>query len=219
MGHFEGTIGREHRARGRDELLAQDMAAEQGAAAASVASTAARRRAEKARRPWAWTSGSIAMAQGYPAPMPVQPARRATILLLLAAAAAVGAGCGGSSKPSSEAQVRSTLARFQRAVAAHDYTTICNRLLAGELLGKLDSIGLPCDQALAKGLGSVRDPRSSVGKVRVTGDRAYAVVHSTAANQKPSTDTVALIREQGSWRILNLAGTGPPAPPTQQDEP
>lgn len=151
--------------------------------------------------------------------MPAQSASRALVPLLCAALAAGVAGCGGSTKPDAQRQVRATLARFQRAVVAHDYDTICHRLLAGELLGKLDSVGFPCDQALARGLGSVHAPRSRVGKVRVTGDHAFALVRSSAAGQRPSTDTVELVHEQGSWRILNLAGTGPPSPPTSQNKP
>jgi hypothetical protein len=42
--------------------------------------------------------------------------------------------------------------------------------------------------------------------VTIKGDRASAKVHSTAANQPASDDTVALVREGGDWKIGALGG-------------
>ncbi len=92
-------------------------------------------------------------------------------------AAAVMAGCGGGG-PTDDQQVRQTLDQFVRATARKDYKRICDQLLAPSLVDQVKSIGLPCEKALERGLGDVRDPRLTVGKVTVTGDRASAQIRT-----------------------------------------
>ena len=123
--------------------------------------------------------------------------------LLLVALAATLAGCGGSG-PSDEQLVARTVASFGRATAAKDYRTLCGRILAPALIAKVEQIGLPCEQALAKALGDVQDPRLSVGKITVTGDRATAEIRTSATGQAPSRDTLDLQRVRGAWRIASL---------------
>ena len=61
---------------------------------------------------------------------------------------------------------------------------------------------MPCELALKTGLRRAsRTRRSSVKTVAVNGDKALVTVHSTAANQKPSDDTLALVKEKGKWKI------------------
>jgi hypothetical protein len=122
---------------------------------------------------------------------------------------ALVAGCGGTSN---EQQVRDTLERFQSATAKADYRTVCDKLLARQVLQRLQSVGLPCEVALQTGLGSVRQPRLKVGKVKINGSTALAVVTSTAAGQQPATDTVRLLKEDGGWRLTSLSGAQPPTP-------
>jgi Putative lumazine-binding len=119
------------------------------------------------------------------------------------AAAALLAGCG--SGPGDEQRVAATVRAFSRAAEARDYTTLCDRILAPALVSDVTSIGLPCPKALERGLGKVRDPRLSIGAITVAGDRASVEVHTSAANQKPSSDTLQLVRVHGSWRIASLA--------------
>jgi hypothetical protein len=128
---------------------------------------------------------------------------------LLCAAALVG--CGGQHTRSTAAQqqqVRGTLARFVQASAQGDYASLCSSLLAGELVAKIRSVGVPCELAVRTGLDSVRDPKLRIGSVYVRGDRASVMVRSWAAGQKPSTDVVELVRERGGWRVASLAGAG-----------
>jgi hypothetical protein len=127
--------------------------------------------------------------------------RRVTVAAALACA--LLAGCGDSG-PSDEEQVRGVVAAFGRATAARDYRTMCDRLLAPDLVEKLTEIGLPCEVALHKALGDVKDPRLIVGKVTVDGDRAEAQVRSSAANQQPSSDVLELDRVGDGWRIASL---------------
>ena len=128
---------------------------------------------------------------------PVAPAAAA-----LAAAALVAGGCG--SGPSDEQLVARTVNAFARASAAHDYATLCSRILAPSLVSQVTQIGLPCRKALERGLGNVRDPRLSIGAITVDGNRASVEVHTSAANQKPSSDTLQLVRVRGAWRIASL---------------
>jgi hypothetical protein len=116
--------------------------------------------------------------------------------------AAVLAGCGGG--PSDEQQVRRTLTDFVQATAHKDYTRMCEKLLAPQLVSQVQQIGLPCEKALQRGLGNVRDPRLTIGKVTVNGDRASAQIRTSAAGEAPSQDTIDLAKVDGSWRILSL---------------
>jgi hypothetical protein len=132
---------------------------------------------------------------------------RVTVAAL--SALALLAGCGGASD---EQQVRDTLAQFEKATAKQDYRTVCNKLLARQLLQRLQSVGLPCEVALQTGLGSVRQPRLKVHKVRIRGTTALAQVTSTAAGQQSATDTIRLLKEDGDWRLTALSAAQPPTP-------
>jgi hypothetical protein len=127
---------------------------------------------------------------------PVAPAAAAL------AAAALVAGCG--SGPSDQDQVARTVNEFARASAGHDYATLCSRILAPSLISQVTQIGLPCEKALRRGLGNVRDARLSIGAITVDGDRARVQVRTSAAGQKPSSDTLQLAKVRGSWRIASL---------------
>ena len=131
---------------------------------------------------------------------------RALVLLAALSAAGLAAGCGGDSEggAGAEKSAAQVVERFGAAAAGHDYQTICDDLLAEELIKTVESVGLPCEVALQKGLASVREPKIVVRQVRVQGARALVSIHSTAAGQKPSDDAVQLVREDGEWRIASL---------------
>jgi hypothetical protein len=125
---------------------------------------------------------------------------RPLVALLLAAAAL--AGCGGG--PTDEEQVRSTVDAFSKATAAKDYDKLCKQLLAPKLLDEVRQAGLPCEVALSKGLGGVKDPRLTVGRIIVDGDSATADVRTSARGEQPSRDTLELSKIGGRWRIASL---------------
>jgi hypothetical protein len=128
------------------------------------------------------------------------PAPR-TLLCALLAAAAIAAGCGSDD----EGEVRKTLDAFARATAAKDYQRMCDDLLSPKLIEQIRRVNLPCEVALRTGLEDVEKPRLEVKSVKVDGDTASAQVHSTAANQEASDDTVRLEKVDGEWRIASLA--------------
>lgn len=135
---------------------------------------------------------------------------RPTILLLLAAIClTAGTGCGadteGGGGPDANTQVRAVVARFGVATRERDYQQICDDLLSGTLVTKIEAIGLPCESALARGLGEVKDPTLTINEVSISGGRALVSIHTTAVGQEASDDALQLVRESGRWKIASLA--------------
>jgi len=117
------------------------------------------------------------------------------------------AACGGASPKRSDAdRVRDTLAAFGQASAKHDYRRVCAELLAKPVIDSVRRAGLSCESAMKSALQGVQSPKLEVGAVTIKGNRASAKVHTTAANQSASDDTVALVREGGDWKIGALGG-------------
>jgi hypothetical protein len=133
--------------------------------------------------------------------------------LALVVAALTLAACG-SQKPSDA--VRSSVQRFGKAVADRNYQELCDNLLAGNLIIALEDHGVPCELALKAGLGTARAPTLEIRTITVNGDKALAAVHSTAANQPPSDDTLSLVHEHGKWKISALARPEPQPPTPKQ---
>jgi len=123
--------------------------------------------------------------------------------LATAVALLVLAGCGEEG-PAPEQQVRSTVVEFGRATAAKDYRALCDRLLAPSLVEEVESIGLPCEVAMRQGLGEVREPRLTIGRIEVRDDRASAQIRTSAAGEQPSEDTLELVNVDGTWKISSL---------------
>lgn len=113
-----------------------------------------------------------------------------------------------------EQEVRETVERFGEASRDKDYQALCDELLSTALVQQVRSAGQPCEVALRIGLGEVQNPTLDVRSVKIDDDVALAQVESKAAGQRPSQDTVRLIRENDDWRIASLAGEAPadPAP-------
>jgi hypothetical protein len=122
-------------------------------------------------------------------------------LVALATALALG-GCGGG--PTDTDQVRSAVLAFGRATASKDYARLCDDLLAPKLVEQVKSAGLSCEAALEQGLGAVRDPKLTIGRITVDGASARVQVRTSAQGQPPSQDTLKLTKVGGRWRIASL---------------
>ena len=133
-------------------------------------------------------------------PSAAAPAPRTLFAALLAAAALLTA-CGTDD----EAAVRETLERYAEAVESKDYQTICDELLAQDLLENLKRIQAPCETAIQGGLRDVDRPTITIRSVKVDGDSASAVARSDAANQDPSDDTIRLVKEDDGWKVVALS--------------
>lgn len=125
--------------------------------------------------------------------------------LLAIAAALLVAGCGGDEGTTPEDAVRDVVNRFGTASAKKDYQAICDDLIARSLSDNVEEFGLPCELAFKQGLEQVRKPRLTIRSVKVDGDTARVRIHTTAANQAPSDDTLLLRRVDGEWRISELS--------------
>ena len=129
--------------------------------------------------------------------MPTRP----TLVVLCALVALPLAGCGRDD----EADVRAVLERFATATAQKDFQTICDRVFAEELVEQVRQT-VPCELALTNSdLGDAKNPKLEVRDVEVDGDKATAVVRTSADNQEASEDTVQLVREPDGWRVAALA--------------
>jgi hypothetical protein len=131
---------------------------------------------------------------------------RLTALLLSGALTLAACGGGGSPKRSDADRVRDTLSAFAQASAKHDYRRVCTDLLAKPVIDSVRRAGLSCETAMKSALSGVESPKLEVRQVTVKGNRASAKVHTTAANQQASDDTVALVREGQDWKIGALGG-------------
>src|SRR5947207_15597266 len=105
--------------------------------------------------------------------------------------------CGANSS----GQVRDKVEQFVEAAAQKDYATICDQVLAPPLVERLSGAGLTCPEAMQVALGGVRNPTLSVGKVKVTGQRASAITLSAASGQQASIDTIDLVKTSNGWRL------------------
>lgn len=110
------------------------------------------------------------------------------------------AGCGTSQSD----QVRAKIDQFATAIAGKDYPTICNQVLAPSLLERLSAVGVTCPEAMRIALGGVQDPSVSIGRVRVSGQRASVITLSAAKGQQASLEVIDLIKTAQGWRLESL---------------
>lgn len=149
----------------------------------------------------------MAAPVGPPKPSRKRPPLPVIIVALLAfaAIALLLFTCGSDD----ETEVRKTVEHFGQASRDKDYQALCDDLFSTVIVEKLRSTGQPCEVALKTALEDVQNPTVEVGRVKVDGDKATAETTSTAAGQRPSTDTVQLIKEDDGWRIASLANEAP----------
>jgi hypothetical protein len=130
------------------------------------------------------------------------PSSRLSVLAALAALVLALAGCGASDSQ----QVRDTVHRFADASAHHDYKTLCTKVFAPSLLARLNAVNLPCEQALARYLSALREPKLEIVRVSVKGSRAQVRVRTTARGQPRSSDRLDLVKTKAGWRIDARSG-------------
>ncbi len=109
-------------------------------------------------------------------------------------------------EPNREEEVRAALDRYAAATRDKDYQTLCDELLASDLVERIRNAGLPCEVALRTGLEERRNPTLKVLSVEVDGDRAVARVSGSAAGEVPGTANYRLVREEDDWRIASSGG-------------
>jgi hypothetical protein len=147
-------------------------------------------------------------------PSSVYRRRRAVAVLVLAvlAGAGVGALVGGSGGGKGAVQISgsprdalATVNAFQVALERHDWATICNRLYSDQARKRAG--GPLCPATLATTAGGIRQPRSEVKSIAVSGKYATVTVSASINGGAPVTSVIHLVREHSSYRIL-YAGAG-----------
>ena len=126
--------------------------------------------------------------------------RRITALATAVLVALTIAGCGSNES----AIVKAKVTQFARAAADHNYATICNGVLAPQLLADIADGGIACEHALRIALGSVRDERLTVGAVTISGRHASVLTVAQALGEKSLLTKVDLIDTTNGWRISSL---------------
>ncbi len=131
-----------------------------------------------------------------------------------AALAAVLAACGGSETPqaptpgavqTSERDILNTVDRLQEAGRRGDGAAICREVFTARLARSIGrAAGRPCAPTVRQTLFSPDTSISVQRDVRVTGQRATAVIRE----QNGDVSTLALLRQGGRWRIDGITAAG-----------
>jgi hypothetical protein len=100
--------------------------------------------------------------------------------------------------------VAATMQALDQSLRARDYRGICNELFTVDARRRAG--GKDCERLLRSAAAGVRRPRVRILGIRIEGKRATVRVRTSAANQRPLTDEVELVREGGGYRISALAG-------------
>ena len=130
--------------------------------------------------------------------------------------AAVVAACGGSETPqeptptkdavqSSERDILNTVDRLQEAGRRGDGAAICREVFTARLARSITrAAGRPCAPTVRRTLFSPDTSISVQRGVRVTGQRATAVIRE----QNGDVSTLVRRREGGRWRIDSITPVG-----------
>lgn len=134
-----------------------------------------------------------------------------TAVALAVALAALAAGCG---KTSPEDEVRATVEGYAKAFAERDYQALCDEYFDPQVVSGLERSGLPCESAIRPKVGSTRNPKLEIRRVRFEGETAKVDVHTTADGEVATDDTLALVKDgEGRWRITPVAAGPEPVAP------
>ena len=130
----------------------------------------------------------------------------------IALAVALLVGCGKDTT-SPEDEGRAAVEGYAKAFAGRDYQALCDDYFDPKVVAALERSGLPCESAIRPKVSSTRHPRLEIRRIELHGDTAKVSVHTTADNEAPADETLALVKARGRWRITPLsAGPQPVAP-------
>jgi hypothetical protein len=134
---------------------------------------------------------------------------RRTALAAVALALAFAA-CGAEQEQSesqfkgAQADVAEVVDRLAQAGRARDAQTICNDILAKQLVAELKSAGGDCVTEMERAIADASDYDLQVRSVKVTGNNASAQVRQGDDGQ---VATFSFVKEDGAWKATAL-GSG-----------
>ncbi len=123
---------------------------------------------------------------------------------VLLASSGCSLGADDEAKPASgpPAQIAATVDRLERAVAARDYDTICDRLFTARARKRAG--GAECARQLGSAAEGVKNPSIEIEAIDVKGNRAAVEVRTHADGQARLKDELQLRREGDRWLIEAL---------------
>jgi Putative lumazine-binding len=120
--------------------------------------------------------------------------------------ASSGCSLGGDDNPKPAsgppAQIAATVDRLERAVAKHDFATVCDQLFTARARQRAG--GDECARQLRSAAENVRRPSLEIEAIDVKGNRAAVRVRTTAEGQASVTDELQLRRQGDRWLVEAL---------------
>ena len=120
--------------------------------------------------------------------------------------APTGCSLGGDEEPKpakgAPRDVAALVAQLERATRERDFAGICEDILtraARERAG-----GDECERLVRSAAAGVERPAIEIRRIEVEGRRATVRVRTSARGQARVSDTLALRREDGEWRVEAL---------------
>lgn len=120
--------------------------------------------------------------------------------------APTGCSIGGDEEPKpakgAPREVSALVAQLERATRERDFAGICEDILtraARERAG-----GDECERLVRSAAAGVERPAIEIRRIDVEGRRATVRVRTSARGQALVSDTLALRREDGEWRVEAL---------------
>jgi hypothetical protein len=129
--------------------------------------------------------------------------------LLVIAAALTLSACGTASSSSdvkftgAQKDVADLVDKLATAGQRHDASTICNDILATQLVKELKTAGGDCESEMKDAISDATDYDLQVRSVKVTGNNATAQVRQ---GDKGKVATFTFVKEAGGWRATALGG-------------
>jgi hypothetical protein len=99
--------------------------------------------------------------------------------------------------------IAATVDRLERAVAAHDYETVCDQLFTASARRRAG--GGECAAQLGSAGEDVKRPKIEIRGIDVKGSRATVKVATQAEGQALVSDTLQLRRVHGRWLVEALS--------------
>jgi hypothetical protein len=136
---------------------------------------------------------------------------RTPVAIALLTAAAALAGCGGDVDPlegftGRDRGVVATVVAYNAAARNGDARAVCRDILSREAKAPL---GQECVRRMTAALRTIDQQGIEAVAVRYKGDTAIATV-VTGAGENPRSGTLALVQEDGLWRIARVGPLPPP---------
>jgi hypothetical protein len=134
--------------------------------------------------------------------------RRVLALLCLPLSAVVLAGCGNTVSTAGfsgeKHEVAQTISNLQAYATDAEQSKVCDRILAAALVSRLGG-EKGCEAAIKSQLAQVDSLEASVESVQLGADGKSATARVKSIHEgKKAASSVALVKEDGEWRISGV---------------